>query len=113
MRGGTQELTDLICRGITYIMYGVMVLLLEERYFERQNGEQFIDIAFDILDTILLPCPDLGRDIVIDRDICPTLYIFCNLQVETRIVHQDYTVRLPLGDIALAHLHITEDGWQM
>ena len=55
-----QERSHLVGRGITYIMDGVMMLLLEEIHLERQDREELIDIAFDILNTILFPSPDFG-----------------------------------------------------
>ena len=36
--------------GVADVMDGIMVLLLEEIYLERQDGEEFIDIATDVLD---------------------------------------------------------------
>ncbi len=90
-----------------------MVFLLEEIHLEGQDGEEFIDIATDIFDAVLLPSPDLRGDVVIDGDVCPRFYIFCNLQVETRIVHEDDAVRLPRVDILLTELHILQDGRKM
>ena len=90
-----------------------MVFLLEKRHLERKNGKQFVDVALDVLDTMLLPRPYLWRDVIIDRNICLRFYIFCNLQIETRIIDQDHTVRLPIQDIPLAHAHITEYHRQM
>ena len=48
-----------------------MMLLLEEINLEGEDREELIDIATDVLDAVFLPCPDLGRDIIADGDICP------------------------------------------
>ena len=90
-----------------------MVLLFEECYFERQNGEEFIDIAFDSLNTMLLPCPYLRRYIVIDGYLCLGFYVFSNIQVKTWIINENHAVWLPRQDILLTHLHITKYRWQM
>ena len=90
-----------------------MVFLLEEIDLEGEDREEFIDIATDVLDTVFLPGPDLRRDIIIDGDICPRFYIFCNLQVKARIIHENHTIGLPCTDILLTHFHITKYRWQM
>ena len=36
-----------------------------------------------------------------------------DVEVEARVVDEDEGVGLPLEDVALAHLHITEDGAQV
>ena len=92
-----------------------MMLLFKERYLERQDGEQLIDIAFDVLDAIFLPGPDLGGDIIIDgRSVLPVLMkILGNLKVKAGIVNKDHCIGLPLHDILLAQGHIPENGAQM
>ena len=64
-------LAHLIGRGVTHVMDGVMVLLLEEIDLEGQNREELVDIAADVLDAVLLPRPYLRRDIVVDGYVCP------------------------------------------
>ena len=39
--------------------------------------------------------------------------IFCNLQIEARIVDEDYGIGSPLCDVLLAEFQIAEDCWQM
>ena len=87
-----------------------MVFLLEEIHLEGEDGEEFVDIATDVLDAVFLPSPDFRGDVVIDGDVCPRFYIFGDLQVEARIVHQDDAVRLPRLDILFAELHVLQDG---
>ena len=58
------EFTHLICRGITYIMDRILMFLFKERHLERQDGEKFIHIALDILNTVFFPCPNFRRNIV-------------------------------------------------
>ena len=109
----SQELAHFVSRRIPHIMDGIMMLLLEEIDLEGEDREELIDIATDVLDAVFLPCPDLWRDIIVDGDICPRFYIFSNLQIKARIIHEDHTVRLPCRDILLTHLHIAEYRWQV
>ena len=92
-----------------------MMFLFKERYLERQDGEQLIHIAFDVLDAVFLPGPDLGRDIIIDgRSVVSFLMeILRNLKIKAGIVDKDHSIGLPLHDILLAQCHIPENGTQM
>ena len=90
-----------------------MMFLLEELYFKRQDREQFVDIALDSLDAMLLPCPNLRRYIVVDRNLCIGFYIFCYIQIKAGIVDEYHTIRLPSQDILLTHLHIPKYRRQM
>ena len=94
-------------------MDGVMMFLLKEVDLERQDGEEFVDIATDVLDAILLPSPDLWSNIVIDGDVCMRFYIFRDIEVEAWIVNENDTVRMPVLDIALAHPHVPENCRKM
>ena len=100
------KLPHFIRRGITHIMNGIVMLLLEEIHLEGQDGEELVNIATDVLDAVLLPSPDLWRDVIIDGNVCPRFYILCNLQIEAGIIYQYDAVRLPGQDILLAELHI-------
>ena len=53
------ELSYLLRSRVAYVMDGVVVLLFEERHLERQNREKLVDVALNLLDAILLPCPYL------------------------------------------------------
>ena len=64
MECGVRKATYFIGSGVAYVMDGIMVLLLEEINLEREDGEKFIDIATDVLDAVLLPRPDLRRNVV-------------------------------------------------
>ena len=99
-----------------------MMFLFEERYLERQDGEQLIHIAFDVLDAVFLPSPDLWRDIIEEFShlggivrwlISHFSEIFGNLKIEAGIVNKDHGIGLPLHDILLAQCHISENGAQM
>ena len=41
------------------------------------------------------------------------MYVFRNVKVKARIVHDDDHVGVPLHNIQLTHLHITQDGGQV
>ena len=90
-----------------------MVLLLEKVHLERKDGKEFVDIATDILDAILFPCPDLRGYIVIDGYFCLGFYIFGNVEIKAGIIDKDDTIRMPHQDIQLAHPHILQNGWKM
>ena len=90
-----------------------MVLALEEIDLEGQDGEECVDIALDILDAVLLPCPDLGRDVIINGYVCLGFYKLRYLQIKAGIVDKDDAIGLPGEDIVLAHLHVREYRWQM
>lgn len=77
-------------------------MLLEEIDLERQDRKQLIDIAFNILDAVLLPRPDLRRNIIVDRYLRVPLDVFGYLQVKPRIIDQNQDIRLPRFDILLA-----------
>ena len=100
------------CR-VADIIYSVMVLLLIERHFERQDGEHLFYIPLDGLDAPLLPCPYLRRDVIVDGNVRVLLYKLCNAEVEARIVDEDDDIGLPSHDVRFAHLHVPEDDRQM
>ena len=110
---GIDPLFNLIRRGIADIMDRVMMLLLEEVHLEGQDGEEFVDIALDVLDAVFLPRPDLRGDIVIDGYLRLGLHELGDIQVEAGVVDKDDAVGLPVEDVQLTHFHITEDGGQM
>lgn len=107
------ELAHLLCRWISYVMYRVMVLLLEEGHLERQYREQLVDIALDALDAPLLPRPYLGRDVIVDGYLRMRMDIFGYVEIESWIVDEYKCIGLPLHNVALALCHIAEDGRQM
>ena len=55
----SKKLPHLLCRRVADIMDGEMVFLFKEVHLERQDGEEFVDIALDVLDAVLLPRPYL------------------------------------------------------
>ena len=89
------------------------MFLLEEIHLEGEDGEEFIDIALDVLDAIFLPRPNLGRDVIIHRDICMRFYILGYLEVEAWIIHKNNAIGVPLSDIVLTHPHIAKYRRQM
>jgi hypothetical protein len=90
-----------------------MMLPLEEVDLERKDGEELVYVALDTLDAILLPCPYLGGDIVIDGTDGVGFHKLGDVEVEARIVYEDYCVGLPRQDILLTESHIPQDGGQM
>ena len=60
-----QKFPHLVRCRIAYIMDGIVVLPFEELHLERQYREQLVHVALDVLDAILLPRPNLRRDIVV------------------------------------------------
>ena len=102
-----------IFRGIAHIVDGIMVFLLEEGHLERQDREEFIHITTDLFDAVLLPCPYFRRDIVINRTKSLRFHIFGDAEVEARVIHKDYNIRAPSGDVFLTLAHISQNGAQM
>ena len=90
-----------------------MVLAFKEIDLEGQNGEELIDIALDILDAVLFPCPDFRGDVIIDGYVCLGFYKLRYLQIKAWIVDEDDAIRLPGYNIILAHLHIPQYRRQM
>ena len=90
-----------------------MVFLLKERLLKRKNGEKFVHIAPDILDAILLPCPNLRRNIIIDRNTRLGMNKLGYRQVKAGIINEYDHIRMPFHDILLAERHVTENGWKM
>ena len=80
--------------------------LLIERYLERQNGEHLVDISFDGLDAPFLPRPNLGRDVIVDRNARFSTQIFGYTEIKARIVNEYYHVGLPANNISLAQFHV-------
>ena len=93
------------------------MFLFKERHLERQDGEKFIHIAFDILNSEFFPSPNLRRNIVKhlrSRGVgVQIMDILCNAKIEARIIHQNPHIGPPLKDILLTKIHILEDGAQM
>ena len=89
------------------------MLPLKEIHFKRKDGKKLVHIAFDILDTILLPCPYLGRYIVIYRYGTMRMHEFRHRQVETGIIHQNQHIGVPFQHVPFACLHIMQYRTQM
>ena len=85
-----------------------MMLTLKEVHLERKDGKKLIHISFDILDTILLPCPYLGRDIVIYRYGTMRMHEFRHRQIETGIIHQNQHIGVPRQNVPFACLHVVQ-----
>ena len=90
-----------------------MVLLLEEIYFERQDGEQLGHVALDALDAVFLPRPYLRGYVVVDgyRGLGP--HKLGDVEVEARVVYQYHHVGLPVSDVALGTRHVAQNGGQV
>jgi len=102
-----------IYRRISYIMYRILMFRFKKLHFKGKYGEEFIHIAFDILDAILLPCPYFGRDIIKYRNLRASMNKLGYIQVEARIVHQYKYIRLPGHNILLTAFHIGENSAQV
>ena len=102
-----------IYRRISYIMYRILMFRFKKLHFKGKYGEEFIHIAFDILDAILLPCPYLRRNIVENRNLSPGMYKLSYVKIETGIVYQNHDIRIPANNILLATFHIRKDRTQM
>ena len=89
------------------------MLPLEEVDLERQDGEELVHVALDVLDAILLPRPYLGGDVVVDGDARAGMDVFRDAEVEAGVVHQNQGVGLPLHNVALAEGHVGKDGAQV
>lgn len=107
------EAAHLVCGRVAHVMDGEVVLLLKERSLEGKDGEQFADIALDVLDAVFFPCPYLGRYIVVNGDARLGVYELRDVEVEARIIDQYHHVGLPFRDVALAESHVPEDGPQV
>ena len=59
------KLTNLVGCGVSHIVNRVMVLALKEVLLKGKDGEEFVNVAPDVLDAVLLPCPYLRRDVVV------------------------------------------------
>ena len=108
-----EEGHHLIGGGVAHIMDGIMVLLLKETHLERQDGEQMVYIALDVLDAVLLPRPNLRRDVVEHLGQPVLVHELGDVEIEARVVDQDHRVGSPLPDILLALRHVAEDGRQV
>ena len=91
----------------------VTVLLLVERHFERQDGEQQIDVALNVTDAMFLPCPDLRSDVIDHGNRAVLLDEACYLEVEAWVIDQNQHVGLPREDVLLAAFHAAKDGPQV
>ena len=98
---------------ITHIVDRIVMLLLIERHFERQDREHLGDVSLDAPDAPLLPSPNLRGYIVISRYQRILFQELSDTEVESRIIHQYHDIRFPIDNILFTHLHIGEDGTQM
>ena len=102
----------LIYRRISHIMNGIS-MSLEKSYLKRKYGKKLVHISFYILDPILFPCPNLGRDIIINRYLCFRMHKLSNIEIKARIIHQNDHIGRPRHDVLLASLHVGKNGRQM
>ena len=108
-----QESINGINTRVAYVVDPVIMLLLKEVNLERKDREQFVHIALDILYTMLFPCPYLGRDVIVYRNLRVLVYILRDGEVEARIIDKDEDIRIPRHNIPLAKAHIGENRAQM
>ena len=105
--------SNFIYRRIAYIMNRVLMFSFKKFHFERKDREKLVHITLYILDTVLFPCPYLRRNIIVNRNLRLGMHEFGNIEVESRIVYQDYYIRIPGNDILLATFHVCKNGAQM
>ena len=89
-------------------MYRVAVFPFKELNFKGEDGEEFVDVALDVLYAIFLPRPYLRRDIIEDGNVRMALDISGYAEIESRIVHQYDHVGPPVSDVLLAAAHVAE-----
>ena len=87
-----------------------MVLPLEKRHLEGQDGKQAVHIAPDALDAILLPSPNLWRNVIVHGTNALRPDETGHLEVETGIIYQNDGIRPPLGYGTLARCQPTQNG---
>ena len=108
-----KEASNLVCRGIPYVMDGIMMPIFEKRHFERQDGKELIDIAFNAFDAVFFPRPDLWRYVIIDGNASVGPKKLGDVEVETGLIDEYHHVGLPVDDVAFAHRHVLKDGSQV
>ena len=86
---------------------------LKKLNLKRENGEKLIYISSYIFDAIFFPCPNLGRNIVINRNLRFRMHKLGNIEIKARIIHQNNNIRRPCHDVLLTSLHVGKDGSQM
>ena len=106
------KLHDFLGCRIADIVDGILVLLIE-RHLEGEDGEEFLDVTANGLDAPLLPGPYLRRDIVIDRYLRVLVDVAGYVEIEARIIDQDYYVGTPRHNVLLTPLHVAKDGAQV
>ena len=83
-------------------------------HLKRQYRIDPVDILLYILQTILLPRPQLRSYIIMNGSAGKIfLHKLSNLKVEARIIHQDHDVWFELDNRFLAILHILQDFTKM
>ena len=90
-----------------------MVLLLKKVNLEGEYGEEAVNRRADVLDAVLLPRPNLGRNIIVDGADVLFLYKLGNLEIKPWVIYQNDTVRAPRGNLLLAARHAFENGAQV
>ena len=86
-----------------------MMLLLKKFNLKRQNGEKFVHIATDILDTMLFPGPYLRGNVIVNRNRSIFLQILCDRQIKAGIINKNHHIGLPLYYILFTQIHILKD----
>lgn len=62
--------------------------VFEDGFFEREKAEHFIEELDHFWDTLFVPCPDLGADVINLVGVRQSLAKgFCEAEVETGIIH--------------------------
>ena len=90
-----------------------MMFLFKKRNFKRQNRKKVVYIAFDIFNTILFPCPNFWRNVIINGNLCFGSKKFSDRKVKSGIINQYYHIRFPLHNVVFAQFHVAKDGAQV
>src|SRR5690606_36480480 len=78
-------------------------------FFKRKNAQHTIYIALQLVNSILLPGPDLWGDIV--NHFYPFLFgPFGNAHIKTRIIDKDNCIWLVSRNVLLAEFHVAKYG---
>ena len=87
-------------------MFRIKILL------KRKDNVHMINIALDLMDTGLFPCPDLWRD-VIKNFYSILLGPFGNSQIESRVIDQHQCIRFEIQNILFTKFDVSEDCSQV
>lgn len=101
---------DFVDSGVANIVDRVVVFTFEEVYLKRQDGEERVNVAPDVLYTVFFPSPYLRRNVVEYGNAHVLTDKTGNLQVEPRVVNQNDDVGVQALDGLFARAEVVHDG---